>query len=66
MKCIDCKFCAFINKSQEEMTIESNGVETTWFSVHGAYCMKTSCSMIEVTKCSGYEKSKHKKLKINP
>lgn len=63
MKCIDCKFCAFITESDETMTIESNGVESTWGSMKGAYCMKTTCYMMEVTKCSGYKKSKHKKVK---
>ncbi len=63
MKCIDCKFCAFINESSETMTVKSNGFESSWPSMAGGYCMRTSCTMFEVEECSGYKKSKHKKMK---
>lgn len=64
MKCVDCKFCAFINKGSEEMIIKSSGVQALWYAVEGAYCMKTSCIIAGVEDCSGYEKSQHKKMKI--
>lgn len=63
MKCIDCKFCAFINDGDEEMTVKNNGVESTWGSFNGAYCMKTTCIMTNISECSAYKKSKIKKLK---
>lgn len=64
MKCIDCKFCAFINGNKEQITVKSNGIETTWGALNGAYCMKTICVMMDVAECTGYEKSKHKKIKV--
>jgi hypothetical protein len=48
----------------KEFNVVSDGFETTWFNVNGAYCMKTSCSMGDVTECDGHEKSKHKKFNI--
>lgn len=63
MKCIDCKFCAFINEDNEPITVKSNGFETPWYTMPGAYCMKAACTIPEVEECSGYEKSKHKTIK---
>lgn len=61
MKCIDCKFCAFINNSTEEMIVTTQRIKSNWGSINGAYCMKTLCTMLDVTECSGYKKSEHKK-----
>ena len=63
MKCIDCKFCAYINEDNLDMVVKSNGEETTWYGMIGAYCMKVSCTIVDVEECSGYEKSEHKKAK---
>lgn len=63
MKCIDCKFCAFINEGNEQITVTSNEHESIWGVMEGAYCMKTTCIIQNVSECSAYEKSKHKKVK---
>ena len=49
MKCIDCKFCAFINESTKKITVTAYDNDSTWDAIIGAYCMKTACYMIAIT-----------------
>lgn len=56
--CKDCKFCTHLPDSGIT-TIDSNGFNIDWFS--GVYfCDKVKCTMLDVQKCSGFEKRKEK------
>ena len=63
MKCIDCKFCAYINEDDQEITVRSKGLDNIYYGMPGAWCMKTSCCILDVEECSAYEKSERKKAK---
>ena len=64
MKCIDCKYCAYINDSYEDFQVTSfDDSQYTWGTIKGSYCMRIALIQYDVKECTGYQKSKYKKIK---
>jgi len=62
LKCIDCKFCAFVNHDTKTFKYRAtySDVEIDGYTLKGGFCMKMNM-VLDVIKCSMYEKAKHNK-----
>ena len=65
MKCIDCKFCAYIKNSDTEMIVSNNEFSSQkYIGFKGSFCLVVGMLVMgEVNDCSHYEKSNIKKIK---
>ena len=57
------EFLAYINKEEDLFeTADNDDIILSWYPMVGAFCMKVNMTINNVKTCTGYKKSKHKKL----